>query len=339
MFAKESNTMSHHLGWKRIIAAAAFGLGVTGSAVAAAPLQHKSASMQCLDRRISVEADCFPHSSFTMCTRQSIRFSAADGKALGARSFKASPTKGADHPTVDEQFGELSCVETKARNRFVVALMDNGGNCEQCEWVDVYSLDGVLVGSTRNGKKLGAEPDAAVTIAFSGSGKGVLSHQALTDLYKLAPPRTASAGMTSARDTASVPDAYSCPVLHVALQKVSRQTVDEVSQSLDKAFSAALGPDSKRLFDDKVFARVAARTVDERRMAELAEVSGCAALIDERGGCALYFDTELGNPLSVFMAMKKTAPMRRQFESAIARVRTPELKRAAQACIKLISSP
>jgi hypothetical protein len=84
---------------------------------------------------------------------------------------------------------------------------------------------------------------------------------------------------------------------------------------------------------------MAAKTVDERRMAELAEVSGCAALIDEQGGCALYFDTELGAPLSTFMAMKKSAPLRRQFEKAVSRVQTPELKRTAQTCIKLIETP
>jgi hypothetical protein len=184
---------SGHFSRKTMIAAAvigfSFGFGLAGSAVAGAPLQHKSASMQCLDRRISVEADCFPNSSFTMCTRQSIRFSGADGQALGARTFDARPLKGADYPVVDEEFGELSCVETKARKQFVVALMDNGGNCEQCEWVDVYSLEGVLLGSTRNGKTLRAELDAAVTAAFSNGSKGVLRRQALTDLYKLAPSR------------------------------------------------------------------------------------------------------------------------------------------------------
>ena len=142
-----------------------------------------------------------------------------------------------------------------------------------------------------------------------------------------------------AQEGAAAHAAYACPVVHVAPEKVSRQTLKDVTNALNNAFDAALGPDGRRISDDKVFARLAARTVDERRMAELAEVSGCAALIDEHGGCALYFDTELGNPLSAFMAMKKNAPLRRQFENAVARVRTPELKRAAQACIKLISSP
>jgi hypothetical protein len=142
-----------------------------------------------------------------------------------------------------------------------------------------------------------------------------------------------------AQDSAAAPAAYACPVLNVAPEKVSRQTLKDVTNALNNAFNAALGPDAKRISDDKVFARLAARTVDERRMAELAEASGCAALIDERGSCALYFDTELGNPLSAFMAMKKNAPLRRQFENAVAHIRMPEPKRAAQACIKLISSP
>lgn len=133
--------------------------------------------------------------------------------------------------------------------------------------------------------------------------------------------------------------AYACPVTDASSANVPFSVVQGVSQVLDKAFDAALGPDAGKVSEPKVFARVAARRVDEARMAELAEVSGCAALIDQHAGCAGYFDTELGSPLSVFMSMKKTAPLRRQFEEAVARIGAPERRRAAQHCIKLISTP
>ena len=131
---------------------------------------------------------------------------------------------------------------------------------------------------------------------------------------------------------------YACPVTDASSKNVPYSVVQGVSQVLDKAFDAALGPDAAKVSEPKVFARVAARRVDDGRMAELAEVSGCAALIDQHAGCAGYFDTELGSPLSVFMSMKKTAPLRRQFEEAVARIQSPERRGAAQSCIRRISA-
>jgi hypothetical protein len=133
--------------------------------------------------------------------------------------------------------------------------------------------------------------------------------------------------------------APACPVLRVAPARVTDQMVTAVAASLNKAFDAALGLDAHRVHEPKVVARLAARTVDRERMADLANAAGCAALLDERSSCSQYFDTELGDPLSVFMRMKKTAPLRRQFEQAVAQVPVPELKRAGQACIKLIGTP
>lgn len=157
--------------------------------------------------------------------------------------------------------------------------------------------------------------------------------------FGLAVTIAAAQAQAQAHEIEPVPAAYACPVPRPAPRKLDPDMVDRVSNALDQAFDAAMGPDAKRLHDPKVFAKVAARTADERRMAALADVTGCAALVDERNGCALYFDTELGNPLSVFMRMKRTAPMRRQFEQAVARIPDPALKRAAQGCIRLIGTP
>lgn len=169
----------------RSLPAVLLGLGLAGPVLAAAPLQERSASLQCADRKVTVEAACFPYAGSIMaCTRQAIRFFGADGKALGARVFESKPLKGADYPVVPEQFGELSCVETKDKDKLVVASMTNGGNCEQCEWHDVYSPDGTLLGSTRDRKKAVAAVDAAVGALYDRKARHVLGKQPLTDLYQ-----------------------------------------------------------------------------------------------------------------------------------------------------------
>jgi hypothetical protein len=131
---------------------------------------------------------------------------------------------------------------------------------------------------------------------------------------------------------------YVCPVKSTSGPKVDQQVGLDVLAALDKAFDAALGPDAKHLDQPKVLAKLAASRVDEARMAALADVSGCAALLDVRSSCSQYYDPELGNPLSVFMGMKKSAPLRKQFEAAVARLPDGEPKRAAETCIKLVGS-
>jgi hypothetical protein len=169
----------------RQMLAVLLGLGMTNAAFAATPLQAKNVSMQCADRKITIEATCFQYAGSIMaCTRQAIRFFSADGKPLGARVFPAKPLKGADYPVIPEQFGDLSCVETKTKEKFVVATMDNGGNCDQCEWNDVYSLDGTLVGSTLDKKKASDSLKAAVDAAYDPHVKHVLNHQDLNRLYE-----------------------------------------------------------------------------------------------------------------------------------------------------------
>ncbi|QJE02484.1 hypothetical protein HH212_22715 [Massilia forsythiae] len=150
---------------------------------------------------------------------------------------------------------------------------------------------------------------------------------------------TVASKAAHAQDGASPRPALACPVIHAAPQQVTERMVKDVTDTLNRTFDDALGPDARRLDQPKVVARLAARTVDEQRMARLAQAAGCAALIDERSSCAQYFDTELGEPLSLFMRMKKTAPLRRQFEQAVARLPAAPLKRAAQACIRLIGKP
>lgn len=133
------------------------------------------------------------------------------------------------------------------------------------------------------------------------------------------------------------PPAFACPYNKaIASAKVDYEVVMRVHTELVRRFDDALGKEPDGFGDPKVAARVAVRRVDDNKMAALADVSGCAALYDVDSSCAQFFDPELGDPLSVFMSMKKSAPLRRQFEDAIAHLARPDYKRAAQACIKLV---
>jgi hypothetical protein len=169
---------------KKQAVSAAMTIALGGAALAAPPLHHKSSNIECAERRITVEADCFAHSSFTLCTQQLIRFSGADGKMLRTRVFQTRPLKNAPYPVVAERFGELNCVETKEKKTYLVATMNNGGNCEQCEWDDVYSTDGVLLGTTRNTEKNNAAVESATDALYVDGSKHVLKNQPFTNFYK-----------------------------------------------------------------------------------------------------------------------------------------------------------
>lgn len=130
--------------------------------------------------------------------------------------------------------------------------------------------------------------------------------------------------------------AYACPVSRASAATADHATYSKVLDALNKAYDAALGPDGRHVSESKVLARLAAGRVDEGRMAALADVSGCAALLDVHASCSQYYDPELGDPLSVFMGMKKSAPLRKQFEAAVGRLSDPDRKQAAQECIRRV---
>lgn len=311
----------------RLLAAAIL-LTASLTASAATPLEHRSASLQCPDRRVVLDADCYKEGSRMLCTRQTLRFIGADGKELGARSFKPeAKQQGDEYPLVEAQIGTLSCVETAAGEKLVLAQTANGGNCAQCEWLDVYAMDGKLLGSTRAGAR-NTGPAAATVAAIGSKGAGKRIQQAdMGAIYRAQTSRSAAVG------------SYACPVKHLPPQQFDDREIDAVSKSLDAAYAAALGKDANQMHLDAVSKRVSATHIDDARMASLAEVTGCAALYDRHASCATYFDVEHGNPLSVFMDMKKSTPLRRQLDAAIARLPDQQQRQAAQYCIKLVGKP
>jgi hypothetical protein len=150
------------------------------------PILHKAAALQCDGRKIDLQADCFSYIDEDLaCTRQRLVFAdAASKKQLGERIFKARPKEdGDDYPIIEEKFGALACVETRDKEKFVVATMDNGGNCGSCEWHDVYTLDGALVGSDRDRKKKIKAVGDAVGAVYDKQTRRVFGKNELVDFY------------------------------------------------------------------------------------------------------------------------------------------------------------
>ena len=115
----------------------------------------KSADTVCADRKIVVEANCLDlyGGGMLACTSQSIKvYEDAGGKLLGTKTYQAVKGDGTDPATVDEKIGELTCVTAKSGEKYIVTNMYNGGNCEQCEWHELYSWDGAYLGSDRDRK-------------------------------------------------------------------------------------------------------------------------------------------------------------------------------------------
>lgn len=159
---------------------------VTTSAGAATPFEHKSAQLVCKGRTVALEAQCFPAMGrMLVCNQQSLNFSnAAEGKKLGARVFTPDEENDAfDYPAIEEKVGRLACVETAAKETYVVARMYNGGSCQSCEWFDVYTSDGKLIGSNRDRKIRNKQVDAAVDAVFDEKAKRVISENLLEDFY------------------------------------------------------------------------------------------------------------------------------------------------------------
>ncbi len=128
----------------------------------------KTATLQCEERKVVLEASCLDlyGPSALACTSQRLTVSdSATGKPLKVREFTPEKAEGDDPATVADQFADISCVRTKSDEKYIVATMGNGGNCDECEWVDVYSWDGVLLGSEGGKRKKIKEVSAAVKAA------------------------------------------------------------------------------------------------------------------------------------------------------------------------------
>ncbi|KQV45294.1 hypothetical protein ASD07_17380 [Duganella sp. Root336D2] len=150
----------------------AVGLAQTASAAGKVPLLKRSAAMQCAERKIELKGECFQQDGIAglSCTKQSLSISdIATGRELGSQVFKpAALQPGEAYPVIAERLSEVTCAETPSREKFIVIMMSNGGNCAQCEWQQVYSWDGKVLGSSLDARK-----NPAIKAALKGAtGKG-----------------------------------------------------------------------------------------------------------------------------------------------------------------------
>lgn len=106
------------------------------------------------------------------------------------------------------------------------------------------------------------------------------------------------------------------------------EEVKKVSASLDTRFSTIWGK-------DWVVQTLPTKRIDPKAMEEIAGIAGCAAMLD-RPACASFYDPEFGGNLTVFTALGSKAPVRKQFDEAIAALPSVEARKAAQYCVKLV---
>ena len=107
------------------------------------------------------------------------------------------------------------------------------------------------------------------------------------------------------------------------------EEVKKVSASLDQRFSTIWGK-------DWAYQTLPAKRIDPKAMEEIAAIAGCAAILD-RSACSKFFDPEFGGNLTVFTALGTKAPIRKQFDDAIAALPSAEARKAAQYCVKLVA--
>lgn len=145
--------------------------------------------LDCDDRSIIVEATCSPLNGPRMlaCTAQSLTVSShPGGEVKSVRRFMPQPGADGDPPLVEEKVGTLSCLRTEANERYIVASMYNGGNCEQCEWHEAYDWTGRLVASDRDRNKTNAVLGELLTDS-SRHGSSVIAKKELVGFYSATP--------------------------------------------------------------------------------------------------------------------------------------------------------
>jgi hypothetical protein len=156
-------------------------------AVAAAA---RKVTLDCDDRTVVLEATCSADAdaSTVDCSEQSLAMAdRATGTVRSTHRFDNKPETPGDPPLVDARVGALACVRSKDNVRHVVADLFNGGNCEACEWHELYDWDGHLVGSDRDRRK----PDAtlkAVRDDMAAPGN-VIAQKDTVEFYKARPDK------------------------------------------------------------------------------------------------------------------------------------------------------
>ncbi len=104
----------------------------------------KSAELLCDGTKVAVTTLCSDDSSlvYPKCQSQSLAFTnLATNKVVTTRSTQAITVKMFGSEMIDGLAGSWACLKGK-NNTYLVVRFYNGGNCEECEWLEIYDLDG-----------------------------------------------------------------------------------------------------------------------------------------------------------------------------------------------------
>jgi hypothetical protein len=142
-----------------------------------------------------------------------------------------------------------------------------------------------------------------------------------------------AASAPAAASPPAVPAPFVCPVKHPVPQAQLSEVPEVIDTEMEKRFDAVMADNKSKKVKGEVHATTL--TVRPALMSALAQVTGCGALIDKEESCSRYFSPEVGSPIAIFMDMKKTHPLRKQFELAIQALPNRHEREAALHCIKL----
>lgn len=298
------------------------------------PLQHKVASLTCQDRKIEVQGDCFQDDADVpklACSKVQVNIiDTKANKVIGTRDLKPdSKTSNA----IEGDIGDLMCVEASTKEKFVVMMIGNGGNCEQCEWLDVYGWNGNFVGNSKNkNKEIKKIVDLAGDAAFTPKTKKIIAQTTLTNFYTPGAPSEKSEPVLKPEEASKE---FICPITYPVPDNLSDKDQKAIDDEINKRYEAAFKADANQVHLDAVVNRLSKTTIDQKLMDDLVIASGCAALIDRKSSCTMYFDTEYGQPVSLFLRFKKGSPLRQQYEKGIRALKDEHQRKDAMSCMGL----
>jgi hypothetical protein len=269
-------------------------------ALARGPLEwhHLASSLQCLDRRVELRADCYkPYTDSTWleCTSQRLDFFNVDtGKKLNSVVYPpamGSATKLAQFGLIEHKVLYLGCNQTAEQEKYFDVLTNNGKQCDDCERAEVFSWDGVFIG--RRSVKVGN--DLVETAAGNVKLKGETMRRSLLLGFF-----SHSAVRCDGKDAAS-----------------DEQNMGALENELNKNLMVAFGmmgtePD-------------ATQTIDPVAMANMASLLACAAAMENTTNGCFGFQIFSGSP--------KDSALYRQFVGAIGQLPAGAQKKAAQRCL------
>lgn len=128
----------------------------------------------------------------------------------------------------------------------------------------------------------------------------------------------------------SSPLPYSCTP---DTKGLSYENVDALSRTIVGELETALGKD----WVDQSEKKVAGKRVAPEVMSRIAALAGCAAELDVKSSCAMFYDPEFSTTLGVFTGLPRKARARTQFDAAINALASEKQKAAAQQCMKLVA--